>query len=293
MSRFRVGCIGLGIMGRPMSLNLLRAGHELHVWARRPEVLDEFRQAGAQVADSIAELTGRIDVLVTNVSDTGDVEAILLGEAGVLQHARPGLVVIDHSTISPTRTRVMAQALAAASVDMLDAPVSGGEAGAIAGTLTVMVGGKAEVLARVRPVLECVGSTITHVGEHGAGQLAKACNQLIVAQTMNAVAEAISLAEAAGVDAWAVREALLGGSAYSRVLEIHAQKMLRREYVPGFRTALHAKDMGIVLDTARELGLPLPATALTAQWLHAAAARGHGDADSTVIAEMQRRLMPG
>ncbi|MCG5516089.1 MULTISPECIES: NAD(P)-dependent oxidoreductase [unclassified Ectothiorhodospira] len=288
----KVGCIGLGIMGGPMAMNLLKAGHEVHVWARRLEATEVFKDAGAHVDTSPAKLARQVDVVLTNVSDTRDVEQVLVGNNGVIEGAQPGLVVVDHSTISPAATRKLAMALADRDVDMLDAPVSGGQQGAREGSLTIMVGGKAEVLERVRPVLEVVGRSITHVGDHGAGQITKACNQLIVAQTMNAVSEAIRLAEASGVDPAAMREAVLGGLAYSRVLEVHGQRMIDRSYPPGFKARLHAKDMGIVLQTAADLGLPLPGTAQAAQWINAAVGQGYGEEDSAVIAEVLRRLMP-
>ena len=289
-NRMKVGCVGLGIMGRPMSLHVQNGGHELHVWARRPESLEPLKAAGANAHNSLTELIQSVDVLITNVSDTPDVEQILLGPSGVKETASPGFTVIDHSTICPVRTRYMAEALAEMGIDFLDAPVSGGEAGAIAGTLTVMVGGKAPVLEKLRPIIDCVAGKITHVGDHGAGQITKACNQLIVAQSLVAVSEAISLAEAGGVDPAAMREALLGGLAYSKVLEVHGQRMLDRAYPPGFKTRLHSKDMGIVVQAAQQLGVPLMGASLAAQWLHTMAEQGRGEEDSAVVAELQRKL---
>ncbi|MFP4080390.1 MAG: NAD(P)-dependent oxidoreductase [Ectothiorhodospira sp.] len=284
----KVGCIGLGIMGRPMALNLLKAGVEVHVWARRAEVAADLEAAGAQVARTPAKLARRVDVVFTNVSDSRDVEQVLTGHDGVIEGAYDGLVVVDHSTIAPAVTRRLARTLEARGVRMLDAPVSGGERGAIDGTLALMVGGPAEALERVRPLLEITGGRITHVGGHGAGQVTKACNQLVVAQTLSAVSEALALARAAGVDPEAMREALLGGLAGSRVLERHGRHMIDGDYTPGFKTRLHAKDMGIVLQTAAELGLALPGAALATQWLNAAVGEGHGDEDSAVIAERYR-----
>jgi 2-hydroxy-3-oxopropionate reductase len=288
----RFGYIGLGIMGKPMALNLLRAGFTGTVWARRPKGAEPLVAEGAGTAATPAELAASVDVVFINVSDTPDVEEVLFGDDGVAHGARPGLVVVDHSTISPTATMRMAAKLAKRGVDMLDAPVSGGELGAINGTLTVMVGGKGAVLEKVRPLLEAEGKTITHVGDHGAGQMAKACNQLIIAQTMMAIAEAFTLAEAAGVDPARVREALLGGFAYSKVLEVHAERMLRREYKPGFKARLHRKDMAIALQTAADLGLPVPGTALATQLINAAVGQGRGEEDSAVVAEVQRLLAP-
>ncbi|SEQ04304.1 2-hydroxy-3-oxopropionate reductase [Ectothiorhodospira magna] len=288
----RIGCIGLGIMGRPMASRWLAAGHEVTVWARNPEAVAPLITQGAQSVASAADLARQVDVIFTNVSDTPDVEQVLLGSGGVVVGARPGLIVVDHSTISPTATRRLAAVLAGQGVHLLDAPVSGGEQGAIDGTLSIMVGGEAAVLEQVRPLLEVVGQTITHLGGHGAGQFTKACNQLLVAQTIMAVSEAIVLAEAANVDPAAMREALLGGLAGSRILEVHGERMIRREYLPGFKTRLHHKDMSIVLQAAAELGLPLPGAALSAQWINAAVGLGHGEADSAVVAEVLRRLAP-
>jgi 2-hydroxy-3-oxopropionate reductase len=288
----RFGYIGLGIMGKPMTLNLLRAGFAGTVWGRRAESMAPLTAEGAGTAATPAELAAAVDVVFINVSDTPDVEQVLFGPDGVAQGARPGLVVVDHSTISPTATMRMAAALAEKGVEMLDAPVSGGEQGAISGTLTIMVGGKAEVLEKVRPLLEAEGKTITHVGDHGAGQMAKACNQLIIAQTMMGIAEAFTMAEAAGVDPARVREALLGGFAYSKVLEVHAERMLNRVYKPGFKARLHRKDMAIALQTAADLGLPVPGTALATQLINAAVGQGRGEEDSAVVAEVQRLLAP-
>ncbi|WP_175628194.1 NAD(P)-dependent oxidoreductase [Thioalkalivibrio denitrificans] len=288
----RFGYIGLGIMGRPMTLNLLRAGFSGTVWARRAERMEPLVAEGAQRSASPAELAASVDVVFVNVSDTPDVEEVLFGAHGVIQGAKPGLVVVDHSTISPTATMRMADRLAEKGVDMLDAPVSGGEQGAISGTLTIMVGGKAPVLDKVRPLLEAEGKTITHVGDHGAGQMAKACNQLIIAQTMMGIAEAFTMAEAAGVDPARVREALMGGFAYSKVLEVHAERMLNRVYKPGFKARLHKKDMAIALQTAADLGLPVPGTALATQLINAAVGQGRGEEDSAVVAEVQRLLAP-
>jgi 2-hydroxy-3-oxopropionate reductase len=286
------GYIGLGIMGRPMTLNLLRAGFKGTVWGRRPESMEPLVAEGASSAASPAEMASAVDVVFVNVSDTADVEQVLFGPEGVIHGARPGLVVVDHSTISPTVTMRMAADLAAKGVDMLDAPVSGGEQGAISGTLTIMVGGKAAILEKVRPSLEAEGKTITHVGDHGAGQMAKACNQLIIAQTMMGIAEAFTMAEAAGVDPARVREALMGGFAYSKVLEVHAERMLNRVYKPGFKARLHKKDMAIALQTAADLGLPVPGTALATQLINAAVGQGRGEEDSAVVAEVQRLLAP-
>jgi 2-hydroxy-3-oxopropionate reductase len=254
----KVGYIGLGIMGLPCVLNLLKAGHAVTVWSRQRERAAAALEAGAAWADSPAQLAAQVEVLITNVSDTKDVDHVLLGENGAVHGARPGLVCVDMSTISPIGARDIAGRLASAGVDFLDCPVSGGQVGAVNGTLTIMVGGKADALQKVRPVLEAMGKTITHIGDSGAGQVAKACNQIAVGVGVAAVAEVMKLAKACGVDPAPVREALLGGFAQSRVLDIHGQRMIDDNYAPGFKAHLHLKDMGIVLDTAQQLGIRLP-----------------------------------
>ncbi|AXE34577.1 NAD(P)-dependent oxidoreductase [Chromobacterium phragmitis] len=282
----RVGYIGLGIMGRPCVLNLLRAGHEVCVWARRKESAEPLLQSGATWADSPAALAGQVDVLVTNVSDTVDVESVLLGEGGAAEGAKPGLVCVDMSTIAPNGARRIAAALAEKGVDFLDCPVSGGEVGAVNGTLTVMVGGKAEALDKALPALRAMGQTITHIGASGAGQVAKACNQIAVAVGVAAVAEIVKLAKACDVDPAPVRAALLGGFAQSRVLDVHGQRMIDDNYAPGFKAKLHAKDMHIVLDTAREQGISLPAAERTMQLIDELVAQGGGELDSSAIAKL-------
>lgn len=279
----RVGFIGLGIMGRPMALNLLKAGHDLAVYARRPEALEPLEAVGAEPCGSPAELATRSDIVFTMVSDTPDVEEVLFGPGGVIEGVREGAVVVDMSTIAPSATRDMARRLAALGVAMLDAPVSGGEQGAIAGTLSIMVGGEAVVFERVRPLVEVLGTNIVHVGEAGAGQVCKACNQVVVGATIAGVAEAILLARASGVDPARMREALLGGFAGSRILEVHGQRMIERDFTPGFKSRLHQKDMGIVLAAAQELGLALPGAAQVAQYLNALVGQGHGEHDSAAV----------
>ncbi|BBF83698.1 2-hydroxy-3-oxopropionate reductase [Aquitalea magnusonii] len=282
----KVGYIGLGIMGLPCVLNLLKAGHELTVWARQRERATAALDAGAGWAESPAQLAAQVDVLITNVSDTKDVEHVLLGEQGAVHGAKAGLVCVDMSTISPIGAREIAARLAAAGVDFLDCPVSGGQVGAVNGTLTIMVGGKAEALHKVRPVLEGMGKTITHIGDSGAGQVAKACNQIAVGVGVAAVAEVMKLAKACGVDPAPVREALLGGFAQSRVLDIHGQRMIDDNYVPGFKAHLHLKDMGIVLDTAQQLGIRLPEAERVEGLIRQLVAQGEGELDSAAIARL-------
>ncbi len=282
-----IAFIGLGIMGRPMALNLLHAGHSLFVHARRAESMAPLIEAGALGCPSPAEAARQAEVVFTMVSDTPDVEQVILGEAGVIAGAAPGTLVVDMSTISPSATRALAARLAGQGLDMLDAPVSGGEAGAIAGTLSIMIGGSAAALARARPLLEVLGRNLVHVGDSGAGQVAKACNQVVIGQTLVGVGEAFLLAQAAGVDPARVREALLGGFANSRVLEVHGQRLLDGNFAPGFKARLHQKDMGIVLDAARELGVALPGAAQFAQLLNALMGQGLGELDSSAVFRVQ------
>jgi 2-hydroxy-3-oxopropionate reductase len=279
----RVGFIGLGIMGRPMALNLKHAGYDLAVYARRAESMAPLAAAGASTWASPAQLARHADVIFTMVSDTADVEQVILGPGGVLEGAAPGCVVVDMSSISASASRVIAQRLGARGLAMLDAPVSGGEIGAIEGTLSIMVGGEAEVFARVRPLLAVLERNIVHVGGSGAGQVCKSCNQIVVGATIAGVAEAILLARAAGVDPARVREALLGGFAGSRILEVHGQRMIDGHSDPGFKARLHQKDMRIVGEVAHDLGLGLPGAAACAQYLNALVGRGLGELDSAAI----------
>lgn len=288
-----LGFIGLGIMGRPMALNLLKGGHRLHVYARRQLAVEPLVAAGARSWASAQEVAAASEITFVMVSDTPDVEQVILGERGVLYGARPGSVVVDMSSISPIATRVIAQQLEHRRVDMLDAPVSGGESGAINGTLSIMVGGKDPVFRRVLPLFQLMGKNIVHIGDHGAGQTAKVCNQVVVAVTITAVSEALLLASRAGADAARVRQALLGGFAGSRILEVHGQRMLDRDFRPGFKTSLHQKDMRIALDTAHQLGLALPTAATAAQYLNALVGNGEGDLDSSAIIKVLERMGGG
>ena len=290
MSEIKLGYIGLGIMGRPVAINLLRAGYPVFIWARRPESLEPVAQEGGQFCASPREVAVESDVIFTNVSDTSDVEAVVLGSEGVIQGARPGSILVDMSTISPSATRAMAARLREKGVEMLDAPVSGGEQGAIAGSLSIMVGGSAEAFARVLPLFHVVGKNIVHCGGNGAGQVTKACNQVVIAQTMAAVGEAFVLARSSGVDPARVREALLGGFAQSRVLETHGQRMLDGNFQPGFKARLHQKDMRIVLEAAYELGIALPGAALATQYVNALVGGDLGELDSSAIYKIQERL---
>jgi 2-hydroxy-3-oxopropionate reductase len=284
-----IAFIGMGIMGKPMAINLRKAGHTVFVHGRRPETMTPPLEAGCAGCASIAEAAAQGDIIIVMVSDTTDVEQVLFGDNGVIDGARPGSVVVDMSTISPTATRHMAEKLHARGIDMLDAPVSGGEVGAINATLSIMVGGKPDVFERVKPVLEAMGKNIVLVGDHGAGQVAKACNQIVVAVSIEGVAEALTFARKNGVDAAKVRDALMGGFAGSRILEVHGKRMLDNDYTPGFKTRLHQKDINIVMQTAKELGLALPGAALVMQHLNALMGTGDGELDSSAVMKIVER----
>lgn len=285
----RIGFIGLGIMGRPMARNLLAAGSPLTVHSRSPGPVDELVGEGAARAAGPAAVAAASDIVITMLPDTLDVEEVLLGPGGVLEGATAGALVIDMSSIDPGPTRRFAERLGAADVAMLDAPVSGGERGAIDAALSIMVGGPDDAFARATPVFESLGRNIVHVGSSGAGQVTKACNQLVVAATIEAVAEALSLAERSGVDAAKVREALLGGFAGSKILEVHGQRMLDRAFDPGFRIRLHRKDARIVNEAAAEVGSPVPSFAVVTEQLQRAIDAGDGDRDhAALFAELLR-----
>lgn len=284
-----VAFIGLGIMGKPMALNLRQAGHTVAVYGRRPEAMAAAAAAGCAACASIADAASRADVVIIMVPDTPDVEDVLFGEGGVATGVKPGSIVIDMSTVSPTATRAFAARLQQQGVEMLDAPVSGGEVGAISASLSIMVGGKPEVFERVRPLFEAMGKNIVRVGDHGAGQVAKACNQIVVAVTIEGVAEALIFARKNGVDPAAVRDALRGGFAGSRILEVHGKRMLDDDYTPGFKTRLHQKDINIVMQTAKELGLALPAAALVMQRLNALMGTGGAELDSAAVMKIVER----
>jgi 2-hydroxy-3-oxopropionate reductase len=279
----KVGFVGLGIMGRPMAFNLKNAGHDLFVHARRAESMEPLVREGAAACSSPAEVARQTDIVFTMVADTPDVEQVILGPEGLLEGVHTGSVVVDMSTVSPAATRSIAESLRKKGGEMLDAPVSGGETGAIDGILSIMVGGREETFERVLPLFEVMGRNIVHVGGTGAGQVCKSCNQIVVSETMAAVGEAILMAKASGVDPAKVRAAMLGGSAYSKILEIHGQRMIDSNYEPGFKASLHQKDLRIVLETAHELGIALPGTALVSQYLNALVGRGLGDLDSAAL----------
>ncbi len=289
----KVGFIGLGIMGKPMSLNLIGGGYPLWVYGRRVESMAPLVAAGAHACASPEEAARAADVTFVMVSDTQDVEEVILGPGGVLSGARPGAIVVDMSTISPVATRSLAARLMDHGVEMLDAPVSGGETGAVNATLSLMVGGKPEIFARVKPLFERLGKKIVHVGDNGAGQTAKACNQIVVSMTIEGVAEAFTFARRNGVDPGRVREALLGGFANSRILEVHGQRMLDHDFRPGFKVRLHQKDLRIVMETAHRMGIALPGSALVAQHLNALIGSEEGELDSSALVNVIERLNTG
>jgi 2-hydroxy-3-oxopropionate reductase len=277
-----VGFVGLGIMGRPMSLNLLKGGHALHLFSRSG-VPEELTRAGGRACESGREVAERSEVVFTIVPDTGDVERAVFGPGGIAEGLRPGGVVVDMSSISPMETRRFAARIRERGGEWLDAPVSGGDVGARQATLTIMVGGSEAVFERVRPLFGLMGKNVTRVGESGSGQVAKVANQIVVALTIEAVSEALLFASRAGVDPAKVRQALLGGFASSRVLEVHGERMLRRNFEPGARVTLHQKDLHNALSGAREMGISLPATALAQQLFNACVAMGGASWDHSAM----------
>ncbi len=287
----QIGYIGLGLMGRPAALNLIKAGYPLNVYARRSAMMEPLCAAGATACHSPAEVAAVSDIIFINVSNSCDVEEVVLGRNGIITTARPGSVVVDMSTISPAVTRNIAARLAERQIGMVDAPVSGGPQGATAGTLAIMVGGTTETVAQVWPLLEVMGGNIVHVGDHGAGQVAKACNQIIVAQAITAIGEALLLAKASGVDPSKVRQALSGGFADSAVLQIHGQRMLDYLFEPGFKTKLHHKDMHIVQESAATLGITLPGAAQATHYLDTLMAQGDCELDSSAMLKVLEQVV--
>jgi 2-hydroxy-3-oxopropionate reductase len=286
----KVGFLGLGIMGRPMALNLLKGGHEVVVWARRAESMAPLSAAGARTAADPGEVARQVELVISMVADAPDVEQVMLGERGVAAGAQPGLVAVDMSTIAPAAAKDIAAKMKARGIEFVDAPVSGGEVGAIAGTLSIMAGGSEAAFAKARPAFECMGKNIVHVGDAGAGQVAKACNQIVTGMGVMAVAEAMCFASKAGADPARVREALLGGFAYSKILENHGQRMLDRNFKPGFKSWMHQKDLNIVMQSAHELGLMLPGAAMTAQMFNAMVGSGLGEEDSIAVLKLLENL---
>jgi 3-hydroxyisobutyrate dehydrogenase len=285
----KVAFIGMGTMGAPMALNLLKAGHGVTVHNRTRDREIPIAEAGAERADSPAAAAQNAEVVIICVSDTADVEQVILGDNGVIQGAKPGTVVVDMSTISPTVTRHIASSLAEKGMAMVDAPVSGGSEGAQNGTLSIMVGGDAGDVAKVRPALEAMGKTITHIGPIGAGQVTKAINQIIVAGTYWSVAEGMALGMKAGLDMEKVVQAVGGGAAGSWGLTNRSGNMINNTYPLGFRVRLHRKDLVIALEAARELGVTIPMAAFVEQIETGLMAQGYGDEDVSAIARSVRQ----
>jgi 2-hydroxy-3-oxopropionate reductase len=275
----RIGFIGLGQMGAPMVRNLVQAGYAVTVYRR-----------GSELPSSPQDLASQVDVVISCVSDSPDVEEIVLGDRGIIHGVRSGMLYIDMSTIAAAVSRKVYESLKLKGVRALDAPVSGGDIGAQQGTLSIMVGGDVEAFDRALPIFQVLGENIVHIGDAGAGQVTKACNQIVVALTVQGVAEALTLAKKSGVDPEKVRSALLGGFAQSKVLEVHGAKMLDRNFAPGFKLDLFRKDINLVLQTARELGLPLMGVNAIAPLMDALIAQGKGDLDFIAVLTLYEAL---
>ncbi|MFL5658101.1 MAG: 2-hydroxy-3-oxopropionate reductase [Ktedonobacteraceae bacterium] len=278
-----IGFIGLGIMGKPMARNLMKASYQLVVYNRSSGPMNELAAEGARTASNAREVAEQSDVVITMLPDSPQVQEVMTGENGVLAGAKANALVIDMSTISPLVTQQLAQEAQARGVRMLDAPVSGGDVGAQQGTLSIMVGGGSEDFERAKPLFEVLGKTIVHVGGTGAGQVVKACNQVVVALTIEAVSEALVLGSKAGVDPAVIIQVLSGGLAANRVMEMRGPNFLQHNFQPGFKIALHEKDLGIALATGHEYGVPLPVTAIVDQMLQALKVRGQGEQDHSAL----------
>ncbi len=286
----RIGFIGLGIMGRPMARNVLQAGYPLTVIETGKPAMAELVAAGARPVKAPKNVAEQSDVVITMLPDSPQVEEVVLGRDGVLEGLRPGGLIIDMSTLMPSAARRLAEQVLRKGSECLDAPVSGGQVGAENATLAIMVGGSQPAFDRARPILEKMGKNITLVGPAGAGQIAKAANQIIVGVTIAAVSEALLLSAKAGVDPAKVREALMGGFASSRILELHGNRMIQRTFAPGFKIKLHRKDMNIILTTARELGISLPMSAQVAELMNGLIANDGGELDHSALVTIFEKL---
>ena len=278
-----LGFTGVGIMGKPMAGHLLAAGHTVNVYDVNSKPVQELASKGAVACSSSQEVAQKSDIVFIMVPDTPDVEAALFGKNGVAEGVKAGSIVVDMSSISPIATKEFAKKLDALGVRMLDAPVSGGQVGAENATLSIMVGGQPEVFEQIKPFFEIMGKNITHIGDNGAGQTCKVANQIVVALTIEAISEALLFASKAGADPRKVREALLGGFAQSRILDLHGKRMIERTFDPGFRIRLHQKDLNLALQGARELGLSLPNTSIAQELFNAVAAQGGSDLDHSAM----------
>ncbi|HSH42079.1 MAG TPA: 2-hydroxy-3-oxopropionate reductase [Arenicellales bacterium] len=286
----KIGFIGLGIMGAPMAGHLQQGGHELHVVKHRSPLPQNLIDGGAVEHDSAASVAASSEVIITIVPDTPDVERVLFGDKGVAEGLSAGKVVVDMSSISPIETKEFASRINELDCQYLDAPVSGGQVGAENASLTIMVGGSQETFDKVKPVFELMGKNITLVGENGAGQTAKVANQIVVALTIEAVGEALLFASRAGVDPARVRDALMGGFAGSKIMEIHGERMIKRTFDPGFRVELHQKDLKLALEGAKSLGMSLPNTATTQELFNACAGSGWESLDHSALVKVLEKL---
>jgi 2-hydroxy-3-oxopropionate reductase len=279
----KVGYIGLGLMGKSMARNILKSGFPLVVHNRSRQAVEELAAEGAKPAASPVEVANQVDVVITNLPDSPDVEQVALGEAGIIEGAHEGLIFIDNSTIKPASSRLVAEKMGEKGISCLDAPVSGGDIGAKQGTLAIMVGGPIEALEKVRPVLEAMGKTITHVGDVGAGQIAKAANQIMVAAQMVALGELLVFAKKSGADPEKVVKAIQGGAAQCWTLDVKPQRLLAGNREPGFKAYMQAKDLGIVLDTARLYGIPLVSASVHTQLYNAMLEMGMSEQDNSAV----------
>lgn len=279
----KLGFIGLGAMGRHMALHLMKHRHSMGVYARRPQSAAPLLDAGATRYDTPAALAAQAEVVFTMVTNSHDVEEVVLGETGIIHGAKAGSVLVDMETISPTVARHVATELAKKSVEMIDAPVSGGPTGAEQATLAIMAGGKAEVFERIKPLFACMGKTITHMGDSGAGQITKACNQLLLLVTAQGSAEALALAQRCGLDPAKVRDVLMGGIAGSRVLDVFGKRMVERNFANGIDSRLYHKDLDIALGLAHDHGAAAPAAAVVMQHINALIGRGEGRSDLSIL----------
>ena len=286
----KIGFIGLGVMGKPMAKNLLKAGHQLVVYDIVKEKVDDLVQAGAEPAESCRDAAGRGDIIILMLPDSPEVEVVMLGEKGVLEGARPDSIIIDMSSISPLVDIALEKKAREKELKMLDAPVSGGEPGAVAGTLAIMVGGDASTFEEVKGILQIMGKSVVRVGEIGAGQFTKLANQILVAVHLQAMSEALVFAKKAGLDVQKVYDAVRGGLAGSNVLDAKVPLVLKRNYKPGFRIKLHIKDLKNALIAGRELGIPLPATALAQAFFEACDAAGRGNLDHAALITVTEEL---
>lgn len=283
IDKLSVGYIGLGIMGKSIAHNILKAGFPIVVYNRSLPAVQELVAEGAKQAGSPAEVANQVEVVFTNLPDTPDVEMVVLGKRGILEGAHKGLIYVDNSTIKPSTSRRIAEILAEKKVLTLDAPVSGGDIGARQGTLAIMVGGPEEALNKVMPVFQAMGKTITHVGEAGAGQIAKACNQIMVAAQMVAMGELLIFAQKSGADPQKVVEAIRGGAAQCWTLDVKPPRLFNGNRNPGFKAYMQAKDLNIVMETARQYGIPLPSTAINSQLFNAMIEMGMKDLDNSAV----------